>query len=169
MKNTVLHYSTYSAITICSLFLMGWFIFDGFSYSFQEIIGYASMIISLAFVFFGIKHYRDVENQGMLSFKQGLLIGILITLFASIAFGLLDMIYVKYINPDFTTEYYNYYIEKMRTSLSPSEFETELEKIEAQKELFSNSFLSFLLMFATVFIIGFIISLISGLILQRKN
>lgn len=168
MKNTILRYGVYSAITICVLSLAGWFLGKNLDYSIQEVIGYAGMIVSLLFVFFGIKHYRDKENSGIVSFGNALLIGVLITLIAALAFGILDVIYVKYINPDFMTEYYTHYVEQMKNTLSASEFKIKLAELEAQKELFSNIYMSFFLMFATVFIIGFIISLISALILQSK-
>lgn len=168
MKNTILRYGLRSAITICSLSLAGWFLGKNLDYSVQEVIGYAGMIVSLLFVFLGIKHYRDKENNGIVSFGKAVLIGILITLIAALAFGILDVIYIKYINPDFMAEYYSHYVEQMKNSLPQAELQTKLVELEAQKELFSNTFMSFFLMFATVFIIGFIISLISALMLQRK-
>lgn len=168
MKNTILRYGIYSAVTICLLALAGWFLGKNLDYSLQEVIGYAGMVIALLFVFFGIKHYRDKENNGVVSFGKALQTGILITLFAALSFGILDVIYIKYINPDFMTEYYTNYAEQMKNSLSESEFQIKLKELETQKEMFSNTFVSFLLMSATVFIIGFIISLLSALILQRK-
>lgn len=168
MKNTVLRYGVYSAISLCILNLLGWFLGKNLDYSIQEVIGYIGILVSLLFIFFGIKHYRDNENNGLVSFRKALLIGVLITLIASVAFGLLDIVYNKFINPDFVTEYYAHYVEKMKTSLSPSEFQIKLKELEAQKELFSNTYMSFLLMAVTVFIVGFIISLISAMILQRK-
>ncbi len=168
MKNTVTRYGLYSAITICLLSLLGWFLGKNLDYSIQEVIGYTGMVVSLLFVFFGIKHYRDKENNGVVTFGKALLIGVLISLIAALAFGILDVIYVKYIAPDFMAEYYAHHVEQLRTTLSEAEFKIEFEKLEAQKELFSNIFMSFFLMFATVLIIGFIISLLSALILQRK-
>ena len=168
MKKTILRFGIYGAITICILFLLGWYIGKNLDYSAQEIIGYASMIISLSFVYFGIKHFRDKENEGFISFKKALLIGLLISLITAIAFGALDIIYIEFLNPNFTAEYYAHAVEDMRNSLSAEEFEVKLAELESQKELFSNPIFSFLLMALTVFIIGFIISLISSLILQRK-
>ncbi|AXT57627.1 DUF4199 domain-containing protein [Aquimarina sp. MMG015] len=168
MKNTVVRYGIYGSITICILFTLALTLGKNLSYSLQEVIGYASMVVSLIFVYFGIKHYRDTENNGAVSFGKALIIGLLISLFAAIAFGLLDVIYIKYINPDFSAEYYGHIIEEMRTTLSEEEFKIKLSELETQKELFSSPLMNFLLMSATVLIIGFIISLISGLILQRK-
>ncbi len=168
MKNIIIRYGIRSAITICALALSGWFFGQGLDYSIQEVIGYLGMVVSLLFVFFGIKHYRDKENNGIVAFGRALLIGVLITLIAALAFGILDVIYVKYINPDFMAEYYAHYVEQMKASLPEDEFKIKLAELESQKELFSNIFMNFFLMFATVMIVGFIISLISALILQRK-
>ena len=171
MKQTILRYGIFSAITICGLFLIGWFAGKGLEldYTAQEIIGYTSMILSLSFVFLGIKHYRDKVNNGSVSFGKALIIGLLISLFASLAFGLIDIIYIEYINPNFTAEYYDHQISELKASLSGSELESALTKMESQKEMFSNKFMSFVVMSLTVFVIGFIVSLLSSLILQRKK
>jgi hypothetical protein len=169
MKNTVIKYGIRSAITITILFLLALTLGKNLDYGLQEVIGYASMVISLLFVFFGIKHFRDNENDGIVSFGKALLIGILITLFAALAFGIIDLIYIKYINPDFTAEYYAHSVEQLKDSLTGAELEAKLAEMESQKELFMNPFISFLLMSFTVFLVGLIISLISSLILQRKN
>ncbi|WP_108867483.1 DUF4199 domain-containing protein [Aquimarina aquimarini] len=168
MKNTIIRFGSQSALTICILSLVGWYLGKNLDYSIQEVIGYAGIIVALLFIFFGIKHFRDKENNGIVSFKKALLIGVLIALIAALIFGLLDTIYIKYINPDFITEYYTHYEEQMRNTLPEAELQTKLAELESQKKIFSNRFMSFFLMFTTVFIIGFIISLISALILQRK-
>jgi len=169
MKKTVLRYGLYGAAAICILMLLSWFLGKNLDFSTQEIIGYATMIISLSFVYFGIKHFRDKENNGTITLKSALLIGALISLLTALAFGVLDVIYVKYINPDFMTEYYNVTLAQMKETLPTDEFEVKRAEMEAQKELFSSAWMNFLIMSMTVFVIGFIISLISGLILQRKN
>ncbi|WP_299529862.1 DUF4199 domain-containing protein [Ulvibacterium sp.] len=169
MKKSVLRYGLFGSITICVLFLFSWFAFKDADMSTQEVLGYASMIISLSFVYFGIKHFRDKENQGKVTFKKGLTIGIVISLITALAFGVLDLIYVKFINPDFLTEYYEVILNEMEETLPPEEFKLEQAKMEAEKQFFADPMMNFLIMFLTVFIIGFIISLISSLILQRKN
>ena len=169
MKNTVLKYGIYSAIAITALFLIGWFIGKSFDlgYSSQEVVGYISILVSLSFVFFGIKHFRDHENSGKVSFGKALLIGLSISLFASIAFGIVDIAY-RYINPDFVTEYYGHQATALENSLSGVELEAALTKMKEEKELFSSAGMSFLLMALTVFMIGIIVSLLSALLLQRK-
>ena len=168
MKKTSIRYGSYGAVTICILFLLSWYVMDDLSFASQEVLGYASMVIALLFVFFGIKHFRDHENNGKVSFTKALTIGILISLITAVVFGILDVIYTEVLNPTFMEDYYNNSIEQMKLGLSPDEFEVKLAELESQRDLFSNPFFSFGLMAMTVFVIGFIISLISSLILQRK-
>lgn len=168
MKKTVIRYGLYGALTICLLFLASWYLLNDLSFSTQEVIGYASMVLSLGFVHFGIKHFRDKENDGKVTFKKALVIGILISLITALAFGLLDVLFTEVLNPEFMEEYYTATVKDMRDSLPPEEFEVKLAEIESQKEMFSNPLFSFGLMSMTVFVIGFIISLISALTLQRK-
>ena len=168
MKKTVIRYGLYGALTICSLFLISWYVLDDLSFTTQEVLGYASMVISLGFVYFGIKHFRDRENHGKVNFKKALTVGVLISLITAVAFGLLDVLFTEVLNPEFMEEYYEATVKSMRDSLPPDEFEVQLVEIESQKEMFSNPLFSFGLMAMTVFVIGFIISLISALILQRK-
>ena len=169
MKKSVLRYGGYSAAVLVILFVIGMALGEGLDYGIREVIGYASIILSLLFVFLGIKHYRDQENNGLISFGKGLVIGLLISVIASLAFGLIDLIYVRFINPEFVTEYYNEMVEQVRATVPAEEVEAKIEEMEAQREMFSSPAMSFMLMFLTVFVIGFIVSIISALILQRKT
>ena len=167
MKKTILRFGLYGILTICLLSILIWALVDVVDNTLGEIIGYSSMIVSLIFVYFGIKHYRDNENDGTVGFGKALLIGILISLMAALAFGILDVIYTTFINPDFMAEYYKGMLEQAQ-SLPAEEFEVRKAELESEKEMFLNPFMHFLMMSMMVFVIGFIISLLSALILQRK-
>ena len=169
MKSTGIKFGIYSSGVLVVLFALQFLFGDAMSYSTSEIYGYVSIILALSFVYFGIRNYRDALNNGLVSFSKALKIGLIITLLASITFGLINLVYTEIINPDFTNEYYAQSIEKFRETLSEAEFQLKLKELEAQKEMFSNPLVGFSVMALTVFIIGFIISLISGLLLQRKN
>ena len=168
MKKTVLRFGAYGAITICVLFMISWFVLDHLPMSTQEVMGYVSIVVSLSFVYFGIRHFRNKENDGKVSFKKALTIGILISLITALAFGLLDVLYTEVLNPDFMDDYYGEVVETMRANLPAAELDAQLAQLEAEREQFSNPFISFTIMSATVFIIGCIVTLLSSLILQRK-
>ena len=170
MKKTILRFGTLGAICIAVIFFLSWIIArpESGNYDQQEIIGYASIILSMLFVFLGIKYYRDKVNNGHISFLQGLKLGILIVLFPSLAFAAIDIIWVLVLDPNFAEKYYAHEAEKLRASLSASELQVKLKEMEAQKEMFSNPAIGFVVMFMTVFIIGLIVTVISALILKRS-
>ncbi|TDI80008.1 MAG: DUF4199 domain-containing protein [Bacteroidetes bacterium] len=76
MKKAILRYGLYGAASICILVILSWLIVENLSYSVREIIGYASIVVSLSFVFFGIRHFRDRINDGTVSFGKALLLGL---------------------------------------------------------------------------------------------
>lgn len=148
MKTTVIKFSTYGILVGFIAFLAGLY----FDITTNEAFGYATIVASLLFVYFGIRHFRDKQNEGKLDFKKGLVIGLLISAFTAIGIAIADYVYTAVINPDFFAEY-----AEMMKAKDPS---VEIMEItSAQAAIF---------MFAIVFVIGLIISLISSLILQRK-
>ena len=168
MKKSVLKFGLLSSLALVVLFAIQFSLEGNLNYSTSEVFGYVSIVLALIFVYFAVKHYRDSINNGSVSFGKALLIGVLVSLLAGITFGVINYVYVEVINPEFMTEYYDYMVERAKSSMSDAEFQIKLEEMEAEKALFSNSLISSLVMSATVLIIGFIIAAISGLILQRK-
>ncbi|GAB4159422.1 MAG: hypothetical protein Tsb0033_13960 [Winogradskyella sp.] len=168
MKSTVLKYGGYGLILGAVIFGLALTFGGSLSYTTQEIIGYGSMIASLSFVYFGIKHYRDQINDGKVTFGKALLIGVLISALVGLGVGLADYLYTTVINPDFAEEYLAKTLESYETLYSGNELETKKAELTIQMENYGGSGFMATLMFFTVLIIGFIISLISGLILQRK-
>jgi hypothetical protein len=170
MKSTVYRYGIYAMLAIVLLSAVHFFlVVPNFKSANAEVAGYLTILLSMIFVFIGIKHYRDNINNGSLSFWQGLKIGVLIVLVPSIAFGLFDLLYTEVINPDWLDNYYAEQVEKTKKSTAPEKLEAALKELETSKNIFSNPFLQFLLMAITVFIIGFIVTIISSLTLRRTK
>ena len=169
MKKITLRYGAYGAAVMAVVFLPEFIIFKNDPHwELQEIIGYATIVASQLFIYFGIRRWRDKENAGQLSFWRGIGIGSLISLLPSLAFVLLSVVEMK-LDPQFSDKYYAYYIEKIKQSTPPDQLQAALKSVNDEREMFSNPVAQFLVMFLTVFIIGFIITIISTLILRRKN
>ncbi|MGY0390973.1 DUF4199 domain-containing protein [Bizionia sp. KMM 8389] len=169
MKKNIFKYGLYSAGLLTVLFSLAFIFETALSFSVSEIIGYISITIALSFIFFGIKTFRDEINKGLLSFLKAFKIGVLISLFPAFTFGVINVVYSNFINPNFSTEYYNDSIEKLRISLPEADFQEKLLELESQKALFENPLFNFVIMGVTVIFMGVIISIISGLILKRKS
>lgn len=154
MQSTIKKYGIYGLITGVVIFTLHLVLgIDNLDSSTNEILGYISIFLSLSFVFFGIKHYRDQVNNGTISLGKGVKIGVLISILVAVGVAIADFAYTKFINPDFFSDYEQMLIEQGRQD----------EIIE----MTSGTAALFMLVLVTV--IGFIISLISSLILQRKN
>lgn len=170
MQKIVLRYGLYAMLFIVALSALEFFVLTKLlSPTLQEVAGYLTMLLSMVFVFIGIRQYRDKCNNGQLSFGQGLKVGILIVLIPSVAFGLFDLLYTEVLHPGWVDEYYANYIARIKASTPPAQLEAALQKANDQKELFSNPLMQFLLMSATVFIIGLIVTIISALTLRRRK
>ncbi len=168
MKTSIIKFGLFSFVTASLLFLASLMLGKEMSLGNQELIGYASMFISLLFVFFGIRHFRDHENAGKVSFGKALLIGISISLFAAIGFAIIDYIYTSIINPDWAANYETEMLTNLKDSLSAEEFEIQRTALQEQMQTYGGSGFMALMMFSMVLILGIIISLVSSLILQRK-
>ena len=154
MKSTVIKYGSYGLLVGVVIFSLHLFLgIDNLDNSTNEILGYISIFLSLSFIFFGIKHYRDKENDGFISLVQAIKIGVLIAILVGLGIAIADFIYTKYIDPSFFANYEQQLIDQGK--------EDEIVKM--------TSTTAALFMLVLVTIIGFIISLISGIILQRKK
>ncbi len=139
------------------------------TYGMGEVVGYSTILIACLFVVYGIKKYRDEEQNGILSFGQSLKIGALILIFPSMGFAIYNVAYVKFLDPTFSEKYYEYSLEKAKEN-APAEQHASIElEMEGQKEFFANIPLQTVLMFVTVYLVGMIVTLISSFFLVKKE
>jgi Ca2+/Na+ antiporter len=170
MKPVILRHGLYAGLAILLLTAIHFYVvMPNASWETSEFAGYLTMILSMIFVFMGIRYYRDHVNDGFLSFKEGLKLGALIVLAPAVCFGLFDVLYTEVINPSWGDEYFGYYVEKIKASTPADRVEEELQKLQKNKDLFSNPFIQFALMFVTVYVIGIIVTVISALTLRRNK
>jgi hypothetical protein len=135
----------------------------------QEIYGYASMILGLSVIFFGVRRYRDELEGGSIGFAKAFKVGVLTDLVTSVIYFIYMMIYYRWISPDFMQIYSEFYREKIATSGLPAdEIARQLADMDANMALYMNPNFNSFVMFATVFLIGFLVALISAAILRRS-
>lgn len=171
MKSTAFRYSIYAIIAILCFGAIHFFLLmpPRISWEAAEVAGYLTMTLAMVFVFFGMKHYRDKVNNGSLTFKDGLKIGLLIALGPAVFFALFDLLYVEVINPAWGDDYWGQYVEKMKKDTPADELPKKLKELQDMKEFWGKPHFLFLLMFATTFIIGAIVTIISALTLRRQK
>ena len=165
---TIIKYTLYATALMALLFAFDNVIFSEADDSGREIYGYLSILISLSFIFFGVKAYRNVECQGKISFFKGFGVGLLISLLPAILFGAYNVVYMLYIEPDFAENYYQSAVAQMRIDYSGAELAAQLAEMDANKEMFMSPVFNFFLMTITVFLIGIVVSVISAIALRKK-
>lgn len=170
MKKTALRFGLYGIYLLFAFCLVRYFInphptnFDD-----QETIGWIGILLSVVFVFFGIKYYRDKENGGILRFGEGMKLGLLITIFPALLFAVYSVLYSEVLDPGFMDNYYAWQVEKVKSSVPAAELEQQLKEMQQQKDMFASPLVQFLAMFLSVFVVGLIVTVISTLVLKRKN
>ena len=135
-----------------------------------EITGYTSMVIALSMVFFGIKSYRDNQLAGVISFGKAFQVGILITLVASVIYGLSWEISFSIRGDKFMVEMNEYYLAELK---SEGATDAEMQKAKLEMDDFSvmyqNPLVRFPMTLVEILPVGLVITLISAGLLRRKE
>ena len=77
------------------------------------VFGYATMIIALSLVFFGVKSYRD-NNGGHITFLKGLQVGILISIICGVCYAASWELYYRGSGQEFLQKYTAHNLDKMK-------------------------------------------------------
>jgi hypothetical protein len=137
--------------------------------SMAYVSGYASMIISLSLVFFGIKSYRD-SNGGHITFLKGLQVGILIGLISAVCYAASWEVYFRTGGSKFMQEYSQKYVEHMKqngaTDVQVANAQTEMDHMV---ELYQNFFFRFGLTIMEILPVAIVVTLVSAALLRKRE
>lgn len=135
------------------------------------LIGYTSMIVAFAFVFVGIKNYRDKQNGGIITFVKGFWLGFLISFIASTMYVITWAIEFHVFLPDFMDKYAAMQVKEVQSSgLSGPAYDEAIKSIEGTAYEYKHNPLVFTMYtYLEILPVGILISLISALILKRKS
>lgn len=140
------------------------------NYDHGLIIGYGSMVIALSMVFFGVKSYRDQYSSGTISFWQGVKIGILITLVASVMYALTWEVYYNTAVPDFMEKYTQHYLDKMASEgASQAEIDEMRAEMTSFNELYENPLVRFGVTLTEILPVGVVITFLSAALLRKRE
>jgi len=148
--------------------IMGKEYFSVENYATAEAIGYITMLLALSLVFFGVRHFRNKNQGGILTFRKGLLVGTLISGVGAIIMGLYTAALFGVLIPDLGEQYFQMYLQTMQEqSGNDPAVMAQLEDYKANQGLYMSPAFQGVVMFFTVFLIGEVIAIISALILKR--
>jgi hypothetical protein len=132
-------------------------------------LGYATMIIALSLVFFGVKSYRD-NHGGHITFFKGLQVGILISLICGVCYAGSWELYYRGSGQEFLQKYTQHYLDQMKQEGKP---DAEIEQARAEQdkfmELYKNFFVRFAMTLMEILPVGIIVTLVSAALLRKRE
>ena len=132
-------------------------------------LGYATMIVALSLVFFGVKSYRD-NHGGRITFWKGLQVGILISLVCALCYAVSWELYYRGSGQEFLQKYTAHYIEGMKkdgaSEADVSKAETEMAQFQ---EMYKNFFVRFGFTLLEILPVGVVVTLISAALLRKRD
>lgn len=170
MKKVVLTFGLLSGLLISVLMYFS-FVQIGETMDFEngEIYGYLTMIVSLSFIFVGIKMLRDKHLSGIITFGRAFMAGFYISLISSLMYATTWEIYLHNSKIDFMESYASAQIEKMKKEgAAEAEIKEKSESMNSMKEYYKNPVLRFGITILEMLPVGILISLISAGILRKK-
>lgn len=175
MKKVVITFGLLGGVIIASIVWMSSILVENGSIGFDrlEIVGYASMLVALSMVFFGIKSYRDNYSNGKITFWKGVQIGLLISFIAGVLYWGGAMSY-GLTHPGFDERFMQKFEDlKMGQLQQQGAAQDQIDKAKAEVEmmrsLFKNPTLFFLVCMMEILPVGIVVTLVSAGLLRRRE
>jgi hypothetical protein len=171
MKKTVLVFGLIAGIIVTAMMLYSTISLSNHeNFKANAVLGYASMVVAFAFMFVGIKNFRDKYNGGVVSFGKAFRIGLYIALIASTMYVLVWLVEYYFFVPDFMEKYTACTMRDARASgASEAELTEKAAEMAKFTEMYKNPVWVVLFTYAEILPVGLLIALISALILKRKT
>lgn len=139
-------------------------------FSGSMIVGFTVMILAFAFIFIGIKNYRDQFNNGTVTFGKAISIGLYITLIASTMYVVVWLISFYGFIPDYMDKYTEHVINNAKANgVSKADLAKQVAEMQDYKDMYSSPVGVVLLTYLEILPVGLIITLLSALVLKRKQ
>lgn len=136
-----------------------------------EVIGYSVMLAALSMIYFGVRNQRDKKQEGKITFGQGLQLGLMITLIASVFYVVGWMVY--YNNgggTEMMEAYWQSQVALIEQSGKPEgEIADQLQRLEEMRESYSNPWVMAGFTFLEIFPIGLLISVLAAFLLRTPT
>lgn len=170
MKKIILTYGVIAGVVIIGSMIFGLALADNDGMKFLEWIGYLIMIVAFSMIFVGIKKYRDRELGGVIKFGTAAMLGLGITLVAS-------MIYVMAWEANLFLTDYTFIDDYTQSIIAGKEAAgvtgTELEAVVAEmaklKESYASPLYRMPMTFLEIFPVGLLISLLAAAVLRNSR
>jgi hypothetical protein len=131
-------------------------------------VGYTTIVISMLFVYFGVRSYRDNVLGGRMNFSKAFTAGMLITLISSACYVAAWLVMYYGFMPDFANQYADYLVEQARTQgATQAQIDTAIKQGEQARQWLANPLINAAVSFTEPLPVGVIVTLISAAVLKK--
>ncbi|MFN0035615.1 MAG: DUF4199 domain-containing protein [Saprospiraceae bacterium] len=171
MKQTILRYGLLSG-AVAAVLMIGTSLYFKSTMDFENghYYGYAGILLSMLFVYFGVRSYREEVGGGVLSFGKGFQVGLLIAIVSCLCYVLAWMVVSETLMPDFMDKFIEHSLAQLQQSgAAQAEIDRQAAEMQHYKELYQNPLFRFGLTFLEPFPVGFLVALVSAVVLRKKG
>lgn len=169
MRKIVLTFGLIAGAVLSAMLLITLPFQDQIGFDQGAVIGYTSMVLAFLMVYFGVRSYRDSVGGGQLTFGRAFLVGLAITVVASVCYvATWELIYYK-LAPDFGEKYAAYAVEKTKASgATEAQLAAKAREMADFVEMYKNPLLNVAITFLEPLPVGLVFTLVTAGVLGRK-
>jgi len=169
MKKIVLTFGLLSGVVSALMMFVTVLFIDQIGWDNGVFVGYTAIVLSLLFVYFGIRSYRDNHLGGRITFGRAFGVGILITLISCVFYVIAWEIEYATMFSDFADKYAAYAMYKARAAGADEAAQAaKATEMADMKEVMDNPLVRPLFIFIEPFPVGLLVTLISAAVLRKK-
>lgn len=172
MKKIVITYGIIAGLIIGGLMMVTMPLFENGTLNQDNgmLIGYTGMVIALSFVFVGIKSFRDQLAGGSITFSKGILIGMAITMIASLFYaGTWEILYARS-GEKYIQHWTDHELKNLQArGATDADLQEARDKWKDFSVMYKNPLIRFGMTLMEIFPVGLLISLISAALLRKKE
>ncbi len=131
--------------------------------------GYTIMVLSFLIVFVGVKHYRDTECGGSITFGRALAVGALMMLISCACYVVMWEVLLATVEKNFAHEYTAGLVKRAQNSgLQGAALEAKIVEARKFEAMYSNPFYSAAITLLEPLPVGMVMALVTAGVLRRK-
>ena len=169
MKKDVLKYGLLSGFTVAILMALTVPFEHHIKASYGMLVGYTSMVLSFLIVFVGVKHYRDTECGGSITFGRAFAAGALMMLISCVCYVAMWEALNATVERNFAHDYAASMVKRAQNSgLQGAALEAKIAEAHKFEVMYSNPLYRMSMTMLEPLPVGLVMALVTAGILRRK-
>ena len=169
MKKAVWKYGLWSGLVLATMMALTVPFEHRIGARYGMVIGYTTMVLSFLIVFVGVKHYRDTERGGSITFARAFAAGVLMMLLSCACYVAMWEILTATVEKNFAHDYAAGMIKRAQDSgLQGAALQAKIAEARSFEVMYSNPLYRMAMTLLEPLPVGIVMALVTAGILRRK-